>query len=145
MGLRLVAIDVDAASPKPVFRVISPTGPARILILGVSQADLNEPAWEITTADWAARPTYSASARIILEPEQVRAPLEPGSEIEGEPSDLLAPVEDNHEVSSVTYGEVPAGFQQTHPEHGPPLPLQSGVTYRVAVMGACFGQAVFIA
>jgi len=145
MGLRLVAIDIDAASPKPIFHVISPTVPARILILGVSQADLGEPAWEIMTVDWASRPTYTASAQIVLETEQVLASHEPGSEIEGEPYDLLASVQDNQEVSSVTYGEVPVGFQQTHPQHGPPPPLRTGVAYKVAVMGACFGQATFTA
>src|SRR5262249_15501691 len=71
MGLELVAIDVAPASPKPVFRVISATGPARILIRGVGRADLYEPAWEIMSAAWADRPTYAASAQIILERQQV--------------------------------------------------------------------------
>jgi len=145
MGLRLVAIEVDAASPRPVFRITSPTGPVRILILGVSHADLNEPAWEIMTADWASRPSYTATTQIILEPAQVRAPFEPGFEIEGESWDLLVSLEDNREVSSVTYGEVPTGFQQTHPEQGAPPPLHPGERYKVAVMGACFGQAAFTA
>jgi hypothetical protein len=144
MGPKLVTIQVDAASPKTVFHVISPTGPARILMLGVSPAHLRKPTWEITTRALAGTPTYTATAQIILESEQVLMPLD-GSELEGEHWDWLASVEDNREVLSVTYGEVPTGFQQTHPEQRPPSPLDPGTRYKVAVMGACIGEAVFIA
>ena len=143
MTARLVAIEVDAGSAGPIFRFTSLPGPARILTLGVTEADIDEPAWEIMAADWAARPTYAGTAQIIVESQEAMAPLEPGSDIGGEAWDLLASLGENREVSSVTYGEVPAGFQQTHPQHGPPPPLQPGARYKVAVMGACLGQAVF--
>jgi len=145
MGLKHVTIQVDTAPPKAVFHVISRTGPARFLMLGVRPAHDQETTWEITTAETAAKPTYTATSQIIIESEQVLPPLEPGTELEGERWDWLAAVEDNQEVSSVAYGEVPTGFQQTHPQHGPPPPLQPGTTYKVAVMGACFGESIFTA
>jgi hypothetical protein len=35
------------------------------------------------------------------------------------------------EIGSIVYGQVPAGFIQVLPEHGPPLPLVEGDLYNV--------------
>jgi hypothetical protein len=145
MHVSLATIDVDTSSAEPVFHVKSAASIARILMFGVTRADSGGAAWEIATVEWARRPTYTATTQIVLESEHTVASLERGPEAEGELWEHLASAEQNRQVSSVTYGDVPKGFQQTYPEHGPPVPLRQGTRYRVAIIGACLGEAVFTA
>ena len=50
----------------------------------------------------------------------------------------------NTNASHVTYGVVPAGFVQTIPDYGPPLPLRKGVEYRVTARGDGIGHSSFV-
>jgi hypothetical protein len=130
---------------RPVFRIESSARPARILMLGVSHADSDEPVWEIATVEWAGRPIYTATTQIVLDVEPAEVSIESGSEIQGEPLDVLAFVQNSREVSSVTYGEVPRGFQQTYPQRQSPPALSPGADYKVAVIGYCLGETIFTA
>ena len=47
------------------------------------------------------------------------------------------------ELRSLIYGVVPAGFEQSIPEHGGAHRLEPGRTYEVAVLGRAFGTHVF--
>jgi hypothetical protein len=47
------------------------------------------------------------------------------------------------DLRSLTYGVVPAGFEQSIPEHGGACRLEPGHTYEVVVLGRAFGTLLF--
>lgn len=94
--------------------------------IGVLRMNGGAPLWWIVSEEYSETWTPAGGEELIdAAADRGRAALE-----------AFSATSPGRALSQITYGEVPDGFRQITPEHGPPPALEHGVRYVLHVLGS---------
>jgi hypothetical protein len=145
MALRDAEIGVRRRKKRLFFSFRAADGPVAATAIEVIRAESAEPVdpvWSLFPAGYTVRTVSDCVTTISLESagSGESKTRHAGAVDDGER--MLA--QDSVPVpTEIEYGEVPPGFQQVNPAHGPAPELQPGVRYVLMLIGACWGQVTF--
>jgi hypothetical protein len=141
-----IDIALEASGPVPRFRLSTGNGEApRVTTLVLTDSSADEPIW------WLVPQAFTSVHPFTIGEVDEEAVNSLATMDDLDPLEDLPPSDTRHQralaerealedatlipLASVTYGQVPPGFRQSHPPAGPPPALVPGREYCLAVMG----------
>jgi hypothetical protein len=101
--------------------------------IGILRVNGDAPIWWIVADEYSEMWTAEGGEELVRpEEDRGRAVLE-----------SFKTTSSGRALSQITYGEVPEGFRQITPEHGPPPALELGVRYTLHFLGGDMGTLEF--
>ena len=145
MALSDLEIGVSRRDARLFFAFRAADGPVAATVIAVVRAeaaDPVEPVWSLFPAGHAVRTVSSNLTAIGL--ESARGAGRKGGDPSGSGDwERMLTREAMPLPEEIAYGEVPPGFQQVDPAHGPAPPLEPGREYVLMLIGGSWGQVTF--
>jgi len=144
MPLRNVTISVEQGGL--LFRLSSPDGAVRAMMIAVGREDAATPLWWVVAEGFTGEFPFTVAGASSSGVGHARDPTGPAAAdpTQAELEEQVASSKANRILPPVVaYGETPPGFRQALPAIGAAPALEPGVVHKVMVVGACHGEATF--